>query len=79
MAFGGYVRKVCWPDGYLRRIILAANPVLADHIDTVSNAEFIVLVKLAIDLSIEIDAESFEVEAMRGMLRELIADETIKD
>ncbi|NIE75536.1 hypothetical protein F3J45_13930 [Pantoea sp. Ap-967] len=63
----------------LRRIILAANPVLADHIDTVSNAELIVLVKLAIDLSIEIDAESFEVEAMRGMLRELIADETIKD
>jgi len=63
----------------LRRILLAVNPLLADHIDSVSNAELIVLVKLAVDLSIEIDAESFEVEAMRGMLRELIADETFTD
>ena len=63
----------------LRRIILAANPVLANRLDSVSNTELIVLVKLAIDLSIEIDADSFEVEAMRGMLRELIADETITD
>ncbi|MDH4842995.1 hypothetical protein E8E78_03610 [Pseudomonas sp. BN505] len=63
----------------LRRIILAANPLLADHIDSVSNAELRILAKLAIDLSIEVDADSTDVEAMRGMLRELIADETITD
>ncbi|MFG0860870.1 hypothetical protein [Pseudomonas mosselii] len=63
----------------LRRIILAANPLLADRIDSVSNAELRILAKLAIDLSIEVDADSVDVEAMRGMLRELIADETITD
>lgn len=63
----------------LRRIILATNPSLAGHLDSVSNTELVILVKLAIDLSTEIDAESFEVEAMRGMLKELIADETITD